>query len=132
MAFGLTYSITDFRLCVLWKIWRCGGPACSVRRTFVLFLRFSEGRRQTRETRHARDEKREKKTHFVFALLISRMSRLACFSPQLSNAKKFDACSVRYIMIGSMVRGVSAKTWCTICKIINQKKNDFSGLCIGS
>lgn len=51
-----------------------------------LFLRFSEGRRQTRETRHARDEKREKKTHFVFALLISCMSRLACSSSQLSNA----------------------------------------------
>ena len=65
---------------------------------------------QTRETRQARDEKREKKTHFVFVLLISRMSRLACSSSQLSNAKKFDACSVRYILIGSMVRVVSAKT----------------------
>lgn len=96
--------------CILWKIWRCGGPACSVRRTFVLSLRFSEGLMQTRETRQARDEKREKKTHFVFVLLISRMSRLACSSSQLSNAKKFDACSVRYILIGSMVRVVSAKT----------------------
>lgn len=64
--------------CILWKIWRCGGHACSVRRTFVLFLRFSEGRRQTRETRHARDEKREKKNAFRF-----RAPHLAHVSPRV-------------------------------------------------
>ena len=64
--------------CILWKIWRCGGSACSVRRTFVLFLRVSEGRRQTRETRHARDEKREKKNAFRF-----RAPHLAHVSPRV-------------------------------------------------
>lgn len=74
-----------------------------------LFLRFSEGRRQTRETRHARDEKRKKKNAFRF-----RAPHLVHVSPRvfiLSTVKrKFDACSVRYILIGSMVRVVSAKT----------------------
>ena len=111
MAFGLTYSITDFRLCVFYGKSgdvvglhvQLGGRSSS----FCVFQR-DGGKREKRDTHEIRNAK--KKTHFVFALFISCMSRLACSSSQLSNAKKFDACSVRYILIGSMVRVVSAKT----------------------
>lgn len=71
--------------------------------SFCVFQR-DGGKREKRDTHEMRNAK--KKTHFVFALLISCISRLACSSSQLSNAKKFDACSVRYILIGSMVRVV--------------------------
>ena len=108
MAFGLTYSITDFRLCVFYEKSgdvvglhvQLGGRSSS----FCVFQR-DGGKREKRDTHEMRNAK--KKRHFVFALLISCMSRLACSSSQLS---KFDACSVRYIVIGSMVRVVSAKT----------------------
>lgn len=93
--------------CILWKIWRCGGHACSVRRTFVLFLRDERGVtwRDTHEMRNAKKKRISFSCSSSRACLASRVPPLNC-----QTQKKFDACSVRYILIGSMVRVVSAKT----------------------